>query len=391
MSTLNLTGFTDITTIEQIADTELLALLRPHADYLCSRGLAWPCAGERLNREALIVALLALDEHCPSDLIDALYLIRSVASSGQVFHLLALAESCGIDRESIASSSVLDMVVRLWLRRPDMIRRVAAEIELPHARRFDAWHVAGRDRSLLTEVPSAEQLRAWEAEIDSWMRQHHHGGGATVIMSERGDRIAFVIRHGATLQRVAVHAEQATSMVFRPSVHDVILYDRITAELNIHVHGNRERVKAFLCASFARHILGVTDAMQRSARYSLDPLRDHGAGALTCDDTAALIAAELVELECAAESEVTDLRVRYHASDVFAALRFTAVSVAQYPQLRQARIRLHLSDATTRTVTIRPPNVALFERDGDTGVIDEWLRRRGFIVPVASDASHAAA
>ena len=31
-----------------------------------------------------------------------------------------------------------------------------------------------------------------------------------------------------------------------------------------------------------------------------------------------------------------------------------------------------------RTVTIRPANIARYERDSDTDVIDAWLKARGF-------------
>ena len=39
-----------------------------------------------------------------------------------------------------------------------------------------------------------------------------------------------------------------------------------------------------------------------------------------------------------------------------------------------------------RTVKIEKPHVASYGRDGDEDLVNEWLEKRGFIVPLKSDA-----
>jgi hypothetical protein len=38
-----------------------------------------------------------------------------------------------------------------------------------------------------------------------------------------------------------------------------------------------------------------------------------------------------------------------------------------------------------RSVTIRPPNIARYDRDSDSELIETWLQLRGFIKPLAKE------
>ena len=48
---------------------------------------------------------------------------------------------------------------------------------------------------------------------------------------------------------------------------------------------------------------------------------------------------------------------------------------------RRAKFEVKFEDSTaTRMVTVRPPKAAQYTRDSDSTIIEEWLRKRGFIV-----------
>jgi hypothetical protein len=44
-----------------------------------------------------------------------------------------------------------------------------------------------------------------------------------------------------------------------------------------------------------------------------------------------------------------------------------------------------------RSVTIRPPNMAKYDRDDDSDVVETWLALRGFIKPAAKEQDEEAA
>jgi hypothetical protein len=78
------------------------------------------------------------------------------------------------------------------------------------------------------------------------------------------------------------------------------------------------------------------------------------------------------------------------ASDLFAALEHGRRDLPKWGQLKRAVFSVLLNDASKpRRVTIRPPNIAIYDRDTDSDVVEAWLRRQGFIVKKADEKSAA--
>ena len=67
-------------------------------------------------------------------------------------------------------------------------------------------------------------------------------------------------------------------------------------------------------------------------------------------------------------------------ADVFAAMRDRGNRpIPAFPGLVRAVFHVKFRSAPRpRSVSIKPPNVALYDRDQDAGLVEEWLRRRGF-------------
>jgi hypothetical protein len=98
---------------------------------------------------------------------------------------------------------------------------------------------------------------------------------------------------------------------------------------------------------------------------------------------------KLVEYQCFLGGRFKESEVR-KASDLFAALEHGRRDLPKWGQLKRAVFSVLLNDASKpRRVTIRPPNIAIYDRDTDSDVVEAWLRRQGFIVKKADEKSAA--
>ena len=47
-------------------------------------------------------------------------------------------------------------------------------------------------------------------------------------------------------------------------------------------------------------------------------------------------------------------------------------------------------ETKARKVTIRTPNIAIYDRDSDSDLVEQWLRNQGFIIPSADEQNATA-
>ncbi|MBC8465835.1 hypothetical protein H8D57_02315, partial [bacterium] len=68
------------------------------------------------------------------------------------------------------------------------------------------------------------------------------------------------------------------------------------------------------------------------------------------------------------------------ANDLFAAFHSRDHDIPEKAHIIRASFLVKFRDSkTARTVTIKSSNIALYTRDSDASVIEEWLMKRGFI------------
>ena len=72
----------------------------------------------------------------------------------------------------------------------------------------------------------------------------------------------------------------------------------------------------------------------------------------------------------------------HKARDLFAVFEHRNFHFQENHHLTKAVFSVKFASAKTpRSVTIKPSNMAKYDRDGDSVVIEEWLTKRGFIMP----------
>lgn len=378
MSSLSFRRFTHSSSLREIAPEHLLALLRPHAEFLGRHYAALPSDPRKLNYEALAVALLQPHPDSPPELIDALWHIHEMSTTEAMESLLDEADRAGIRLDGRLHFSPADVATQVWLSAPDLLRRKHAEHAVLKRKSYESFR-ARPGAALVYRAPDAATLAALEADIARWYLDRKRGPGARVFLFEHEHEVRLVIRHGGPYRREgSLDDGEPGSVHFRPMGFGTAVFDKRLWELRVNGGGKRE--KQLYREAIGRHFFGQADFFPAEVRkYTLEPLRRDGRRSLVCTDVPGLRHVRVVELRMYLGGTF-HRAVTEQADDVLLALEENRELIPSDALLTAAKFEIHFADsAKPRSVTIRHGNVAQYTRDGDADLIESFLRRRGFI------------
>ncbi|GIW90017.1 MAG: hypothetical protein KatS3mg109_0449 [Pirellulaceae bacterium] len=380
MPTFRLRHFSNPETLKAIAPQHLLNFLAPFRAFLASRNCALPplASPDGLDHQALVDIFMSPDGNTPKDLLDALFLVDEMSTPEGMDALLDAAETAQLPLGPGADHSPSDIAVQVWLLDRDLLERKHAEQFLYKAKSFEYFQ-SGAEEPPPFNPPSVEALRNLERDLDDWFEQKKRGRGTRVFIYPKDDEVWFLIRHGEPFRREeSLEGGDISSICYRPLKHDVVVYDRRLGELRINARLVGE--KKLYCRQFGKHFFGNENCFPTTSKYTLEPLRGYGAGALACGDVQGIEWIVLTEVHLLWGGTHREIEIR-KATDVFAALSARHRELPEHPRIIKAVFKVKFADSKTpRSVTIRPSNIATYTRDSDAALVEQWLERRGFIV-----------
>lgn len=380
MATFNPRRFARPDCLKAVAPQRLLAFLGHFRDYLEPRIRLPELATDGIPYDRLAGILMSPDENAPPRMVDALYFIHEMATPDGMDVLLKAASEAGLELDHDPEAGPADVALQVWLLAPDLLARKHAEAQVSRPRSFRYFFGLGSEESRFA-IPSPDRIQHLEADLDVWFTEHRRGIGSKVFVFDEGDRISLLIRHGMPVKREgAMKDGNSSSIFYRPEIHDVLVYNRAMDEIGIHAGTKGER-EVYL-RKVGQYFFGDANHFPREEKYRLDPLRDHGAAALVCSDVPGLERVTLLAISSSLGGEYKHVET-IKATDLFAALE--AVDRPLIPTDAspfRAVFEVRMADSkTTRQVTLCPPNVAIFTRGEESPLVEEWLLKRGFIIP----------
>jgi hypothetical protein len=378
MATYSLGQFSHVETLKHIGREYLIALLEPHAEFFAGRSVKIPSASgkEALDYDGLIEVFMAPGRDTPNDLADALFFINEMATFEGMDDLVEEARVAGLRLDG-PNLTPADVAVQVWLQNKDILQQKHAEQFLTKPRSFEYFQTKENPVPEFF-VPKAKTLRALERALDDWFDEHHRGRGTRVFAYAREDGCWFLVRHGDPFKREgSIDDGEPSSVYYRPEKFDVLVYDPKLGE--IHMNARSKGEKDLYRAEFGRHIFGSPDFFPGTGKYTLEPLRTGGRNSLVCTDVDGMESVRLVEIQYAWGGKFHETETR-KADDVFGALEERDRQMPQKARIVLARFKVKFTESKTpRTVTIRPSNVAQYQRDADSTLVEQWLLNRGFI------------
>jgi len=365
--------------LKQIDSPLLVQFLTPHAAYLAGRGVDLSGANA-LDYDALAAALADPGDDAPDALLEAIFFVDEATDGEFADTLLDEAEREGIALVDGQEASPADIAVRLWIADPHVLQNLHAERFLVRPKRFISLLTTGDSLPALNCVTD-EMVAAMQLDLDGFYEKRKKGRGARVFRFMRDDGVWFLVRHGERLKRQGkIENEQPGSIFYRPEKFDVLIYNAALGELAVHAATQGE-IEAY-CRTIGSRVFGdasLFDVAMLTEKYTLNPIRIDGPACLVCTDVPGIESVRLTELQWRYNSHLYHVAI-HRSDDVFEALKTIRPGIPGNATLVKATFKVKFEGAVReRTVVIRPPNIANYDRESDAALVEEWMRRRGFI------------
>jgi hypothetical protein len=359
----------------------LLTWLAPAREYLVGRGIPVPPPGDvgEIDYDKLAGAFMDPEPDMPGYLAESLHIVGEMADKEGMDAILEAAERRGIKLHVADDCTPGDVALEAWLKARELLEALHVEQQFERPRSFVCFGCA-EETVPAFEAPTRPLLDALQARLDDWFAGKKRGRGCRVMAFPNGSECRFLVRHGEPCKREgAIKDGEATTVFYRPAKYAVLRYHMERGEIQIHCSGKRELEE--LRKAFGSHLFGKEEFFPATGKYLLAPLVG-GRECLACGDIAGIESVKLTLVEIF-ERGTPWQRITRESEDVFALAEQGAFRWPSPDRITRAGFEVKFTSGNKpRRVTIMPPNRALYGRDDDSLLIEEWLRARGFIVEV---------
>jgi len=381
MATYSLNKFAQPDILKKIKDENLLQFLSPYTSYLEGRGFKPKVNGSaQIDYDLLCRILMLPTEGIPPDMVDALFFVHEVADDEMYDELLEMAKTGNVTVP--ADCTPADLAVLLWLKDPELIKKSHAETLMMKPKSFNSFQSEkgkGKKPNL-----SSGNVSSLESLMDVWFEQNKRGKGCKVLSFDMDDenKVYFCVRHGMPFKREGKIEDGETGSVFyRPEFHDVVIYDIESNELQIFNKSGGKKERAMYLSAFGQIFFNDAEYFPNEDKFTLQPLLDDGVNSLSCLDIDGLAEVRLTEVQLLFRGPYND-RTILRSKDIFKSLQSRSRNFPDYGNLVAASFQVKFdSSSKPRTVKIKTPNIASFDRKEDAHIIEQWMKARGFIKP----------
>lgn len=386
MSAFSPEKFVNPAVLRHVSFANLLLLLRrTAADYLAGEDAAGALRVDLAAEEddfdfdRLGFVLGHPEDGYPDELADALYHIASLCDSEGV-HLLDDEVGDRLDRAVLGDNpTYADQALHAWLYHRDAVERVMGKQFLLRPKSFITY--LGPD----LEGPSPVRLDdAWRREIETylgaWFAKKVDSDFVRVLPYVKTDAIWFLVRHAQKAQRRGVIKEgKPTSTVERPDKYDIVVYTAERDELALHADTKGQR--ELYAQAFGLFLFRAPRKFTDKGKYTLEPLWKDGEASLSTAGVPDLQSVVLRQIQVGWGGAYHDIETR-SSDDVFASVKARGASMPSRGVF-SATFDLTFTGKKPRKLTIRTPNTAKYQREGDKDAVDDWMVLRKFIKPKA--------
>lgn len=371
---------------------DLLALFPGHTS---SRGLTLPevATAENLDYGKIRDALMAGD--IPEDLDDILHL-SSLLNTSRGWSMIE--RQAKEDKRRLPAVlphyGYVDLAILAaiqdWPKNKSILERANARARV-HSRSAYVYYAPSVDLRLHYRAPATSSLAeardylAGHFVAEGMVSDRQHRKATEIVPYDFEKEIWFLIRYPGRQSRQSGcdNDGEWRNFVFNPEQYDAVAYNKVYCNLRMNTKRKREHAKYRI--AFSHLLFDLANAFRPTGSVvTLDPLlRNNAVSLFECDDIPGLG----MILPVTITFETFGLPPREWtetALDGSSLLQGNPHAPRILPReahcVRSIVLQYRLKDSTRLSrLTIDEANKVMFERDGDSVVVEEWLRRRGFV------------
>lgn len=381
-------------TPKHVSSSQLLAAVSPavlyrfmkkYSEYFESEKVM-PSSAREIDHDRLSLVFATPNEAMPPRLMADLFYWDEVAEMGELEDLNEIAERHGIKFGDEVTVEEAALLVRM--NAPDDLEDLHAAYHahglLRRKKRFLSYF-ATVEKLPKWKKPTTQQLNRFAQDMDAWYESQKKGLGTRVSLVERDGAAWFIVRHGGTFKREnAVKNGQPDVVFYRPEAYDLLIYYHADGELAIYNESNGKRERRAYCERLGKCLFknATFFEQQDAAKFTLEPLREHGRDAMDCSEIPGLKAARLTYFRYQFGG-ANNHCVTHKAEDVFTGLENIGEEIPEGALLVCMGVKLTPDNDIEgeRTVKLYWPNVSVYDHERDAELAHRFLAEQGFILP----------
>ena len=367
---------------EQIGRTMLARLLERYQPEFTAVSVALPDANlEDREYYAALSKQSAVKPGLPENFVEALFSVEALSNPEGKSRLLRAVEQAGVQIERIQTATFADLAVQVLLADASLFAQKHDETRIVALSTFEYHGCAEAiDRRATFAGSTPAEVSRIKADFDTWLGDERDGEERVTEIEcyEIDGEHCFLIRRGDSFLRLpTVDGNGFSVRHLRPARDVVVVYNPERDELRIHAKTAREKKK--LRQLFGERLFGGSDHFAVRKEFTLKPLRDEGAEALTVMAGQGIDRIVLTELEVRSDDDF-DASVRTKAIDLFAYAEANHIEIIpRRGRLVTAGFEVHFTgQAKPRMVYVRDGNKLRLTRHCDAAAVHRWLAAKGF-------------
>lgn len=381
--------FVTVRALKRLNERLLCEILRKFPHHLQGHGLTIPDPPTRdtLYFEGIRDACVASD--IPADLEDVLFFVSILGNKrGQE----------QIEREAAHRKRPLsfsrngltcaDFAMQAWLHNwphnRDLLEAAYAGARIHGKSAYD-YNPMLRDVRANFQNPTPERIAEARGRMEDYFANREGlGKGTNIILYDYPHEVWFLVRYPGQMERHAGYDEEGnqSTHVFRPEEYDAIVYHKTYGDLRLNTNRKRDHLQYRVVFG---HLLfedaNVFDPKTEMVR--LDPLLGECRSIFNCRDIEGLAEIHPIEISFAWTRQPTVWLIWRSDKDMSLladGLYGNNLLPPEAHSIAYAKFIYRLSHRTDwGRITVHKGRSLTYERDGDSVVVEEWLRRRKFV------------
>lgn len=344
-----------------------------------------PAGRDTLPYEELREALMSPE--IPDDLAVLLILVGKLGNElgwGEIEREAEMREvSLAFDMKDLTYS---DRAMMAWiLAQPgnaDILEESFARARI-YSRSSYTYYPMNLDIRDKYHTPGDIDIKGLEASLDKYFGVTEQlGTGAKVLMYDYDAEIWFLVRHPGVLRREGVYEKgRVKSLPLSPEQYDAVVYHKKYGDLRINAHRQKEHGRYRI--DFGHLLFGEPNVFDNTRKIvHLRPLIGDCLAICETGDIPGLKTILVSEI-CFTSEDHGTRRVTWRSKSDNAMLPLDADHRAlpkSAESVIYAKFRYQLTgDTKFKGMTVHTGKALNYERDGDSCVLEEWLRERKFI------------
>ena len=383
MARLRFKNFSDLAFIQGIDKPQYLGpLLEPHREYFARQGVDVTNLknGDGTDRELLRV-FTQPGEDMPAELLDTLYVLDDLADESGHDRMQHEAERQGIKLDG-SDLSPGEFAIMVQSGHPGLVQMCHEQTFYRKIKNYQEYQAKGSRRLELASV--LKKLRQLESLLGPWFESKDRSRACEIYAYEEDGEIRFVVTHGRILRTEGSFDRRLrrSRVAYRPQKHDSVIYDNRLYVLRVNAQTQAE--KDLYRDAFGRVLFDDAGHFPGGDLYTLAPLK-RGADALRLVPGVESVRLSEVWIQIDNDQRFAQTSKAFNLLESIA--KYGTPNLAEGRLLRASLLLKYSSGGRARKLELRPPNVAIYDRDRDGVPTEAFMRANGYIkIGTSSDA-----